>query len=195
MKNYVKKSLALVLMFVTLVSFSNKKGSVSNKKINNPTNLSFENVAEGSTLQIKDKDKYIIYKEIIEISGKYSKNFDMSNLPDAEYFVELHMQDKIVILPFSVKATVATLRKAESREIFKPMVSVQGDSVIISRKLMEEENLKIEVYYEGYDLAYSEKIRDTKNLRRIYDFTGSQKGNYLIVFTSKGRIFTNNISI
>jgi len=60
---------------------------------------------------------------------------------------------------------------------------------------MEEENLKIEVYYEGYDLAYSEKIRDTKNLRRIYDFTGSQKGNYLIVFTSKGRIFTNNISI
>ena len=44
MKNYVKKSLALVLMFVTLVSFSNKKGSVSNKKINNPTNLSFENV-------------------------------------------------------------------------------------------------------------------------------------------------------
>ena len=95
-----------------------------------------------------------------------------------------------------VKNNVAEFIKDEAFKVVKPEVIVKDDRVYISKTSDKEQTWKIEVfYYEGYDLAHREKLKDTKSLNRIYDFSNSKKGNYVIVLSSQGRTFSNSITI
>lgn len=196
MKQLLKKCLVMVVMFTTIESYSNSFSLQTNDQVKNVTAVSIDSVNEGSLFIIKDTDGIILYNEQINKSGTYSKRFDLSNLPDADYYFEIDKQDEIMVIPFIVKNNVAEFIKDEEFKVVKPEVIVKDDRVYISKTSDKEQTWKIEVYYdEGYDLAHSEKMKDTKSLNRIYDFSNSKKGNYTIVFSSLGRTFSNSIHI
>jgi len=81
------------------------------------------------------------------------------------------------------------------RNIQKPEVLLKDGYVYISKNAPDNKSVEIEVYYEGSDLAYSERIRKGQKVNRVYDFSGSKKGNYVIVLRSEGRTFTNSVWI
>lgn len=185
----------MVVLFTTIESYSNSFTLLTNDKTKNVTAFSIDSVDEGSQFIIKDSDGVILYKEQIEKTGTYSKRFDLTGLPDADYYFELKQSNEIKIIPFTVKANIAEFVKAEEYRIIKPDVVVENDKVYISKISVDKQQWEIDVYYEGYDLAYSEKIKDIHNLNRVYDFSNSERGNYVIVFSSHGRKFTNSIDI
>ena len=182
-------------MFTTIESYSNEFTILANEETIDVTTVSFENVKEGSLLIIKDIDGITLYSEQIEKTGTYTKRFDLTNLPDAKYYFELDTQEEIAIFPFYIEANIAEFVKEEAYTIVKPEVVAKDDFVYISNNSLEYQSLKIDVFYEGYDLAYSEKIKDVASLNRIYDFSNSKKGNYDIVFSFQGRSFSNSINI
>lgn len=195
MKQLLKKSIVLLMVFSTIVSYSNGVTLYANDKTKNVTTITFENVNEGSLLLIKDTNDLILYCEHIEKSGAYSKGFDLTNLPDADYYFELDKPKEILIIPFVVKDMIAHIKKDNEYSIEKPKVLIKEDHVYINKLSKEKQVWEIDVYYEGHDLAYREKLKDTQNLKRIYDFSSSEKGNYIIILRSEGRVFKNSISL
>lgn len=195
MKNGIKKSLVLVLMFSAMVAYSNMNTNLPKKKANNVTVVTIEYVNKGSTLFIKDSVGFILYSQKIKESGVYTKRFDFSNLPNADYYFELDKADEIKIMPFTVRANIAEFVKAKEYVIDKPDVAVKDDRVYISLLSTEKQLWEIDVYYEGDDLAFSEKLNNVQRLNRIYDFSTSKKGNYTLVFSMEGRTFENSIEI
>jgi len=193
MKQLLRKSLVMVVMFTTINSYSNGFNYQSKEQTANVTSVSIDSVNAGSQLLIKDDYGVILYKEQIEKTGTYTKKFDLTSLLDANYYFELEKQNEIVVIPFIVKENIAEFKKEDEYKIVKPDVVVRDKHVYISKPLADTQSWRIEVYYEGYDLAYSEKIKDTQYFDRVYDFTGSEKGNYTIVFSSEGRVFKNNV--
>jgi allophanate hydrolase subunit 1 len=91
-------------------------------------------------------------------------------------------------------ATVTFMKDGE-RNISKPEVLVRDGMVYLSKDSNDHKSVKIEVYYEGQDLAYSERIKKGQKVNRVYDFSSSKKGNYVIVMSSEGRTFTNKVLI
>ncbi len=196
MKQLLKKCLVMVVMFTTIESYSNSITLQTNDQTKNVTAVSIDSVNEGSQFIIRDGEGVILYKEHIKETGTYSKRFDLTNLPDAGYYFEIDNQDEIKVIPFIVKNNVAEFIKDEEFKVVRPDVIVKDDRAYISKSSDKEQTWEIEVYYdEGYDLAHSEKMRDTKSLNRVYDFSNSKKGNYTIVFSSLGRTFSNSIHI
>lgn len=195
MKQLLKKSLVLVVMFTTIVSYSNSFAFITVEKTKNITTVSIDNVNEGSLFSIKDCDDVILYSEQIKETGSYSKNFDLTNLPDANYYFELEKMNEIKIIPFTVKANIAEFVKTEEYSIIKPEIIVKNDRVYISQISVDNRTWEIEVYYEGSDLAYNEKLKDVQNFNRTYDFSSSEKGNYTVTLSSEGRTFKNEIQI
>lgn len=59
----------------------------------------------------------------------------------------------------------------------------------------EEKSMKIEIYYKGYDLAFSDKLNNFRILNRTYDFSTSKKGYYELVFTIEGKTIKERINI
>ena len=61
MKQLLKKSLVLVVLFITMTAYSNELTNTTKKNANDITNVTFENVKEGSLFLIKDNDGIILF--------------------------------------------------------------------------------------------------------------------------------------
>jgi len=195
MKKLFKLSIVLLVMLISTNGYSVEDSILPTEGSKNVTNLTLENVSKGSLIQIKDSDNLILYSEIVKKSGKYSKDFNLTNLPDAEYSIEIDQQKNIKIIPFSVKSSIALIAKNDARTFSKPEVVVKGNYLYVSKKMHEKQTLEIDVYFEGYDLAYNKKYKNVDSVSKVFDFSTSKKGRYVIVFKSEGKIFKNTISI
>jgi len=196
MKKLTKRSLIILGLFTSLLSFANDEHKTIKEKEPKVTNVSFKNVKLGSKLSIKDSNGLVLYKESIVKKGAYSKGFDLTALPNGEYYFELDSDLAIVIIPFNVVSNQVKFRKEEEFTIYKPNIRVKDGIVYISRRSDSEIPVNYRIYYQkNNDLVYSERLESVKNFKRIYDFSTSEKGTYLFVFNVEGRKFSQIFKI
>lgn len=196
MKKLTKKIVLVLGLFVSMLSFANSETNPIKEKEPKVTSMSFKKVKLGSKLSIKDRDGIVLYKESIVKTGDYSKGFDLTTLPNGDYYFELDTELEIVIIPFNVVSNQVVFKKEEKSTIFKPYVRVKDEMVFVSRVSYEESPIEYNIYYaDNYDLVLSEKFDNQSYLKKIYDFSKAKKGNYLFVFKSNGRKFTKTVKI
>ena len=196
MKNVLKKSLVLFVLFASMLTYANSEISPNKEKESKVTIVSFKKIKLGSKLFIKDVNGIVLYKESIVRSGDYSKGFDLTSLPNGDYIFELDTELKITIIPFNVVSNQVAFKKDDESIIYKPLVRVKGERVYVSQVSPEKNPIEYKIYFQdNYELVLSEKLDDESQLRRIYDFSTSVKGNYVFVFKTNGRSFTKIVKI
>lgn len=195
MKNIIKTSLILAAIVASTAAYANDSNTLKPERKSPTTAINIENVRKNTKLTIKDKNNYVFYKQMIDKSGAWSKLFNFTNLPDAEYTIELDNEVEIVIIPLIIKANIATVINEEERKIIKPSVSVKNDRVYLTKMSLLNKTTNIEILYEGTELIYNETFIDTTIVNRVFDFTASAEGNYFFVIESENMRFTENIYI
>ncbi len=196
MKNLARKSLVAVGLMMSLSTLANDNELAIKEKETNVTSIRFENVMQGSSLTIKDENGLVLYNESIEQTGDYTKGFDLSSLPNGDYFFELNSDLKLVVIPFNVDSSEVVLEKGSEEAIYKPAVITKENMVYVSRTAIDESPLSCKIYYaDNYDLVHRAKFEEMGEVNKAYDFSTAKKGNYVFVFESKGRKFTKNIKI
>ena len=187
----------MVAMVATVTTYANESRNIIVKDAKR-TAITL-NVKQGNLLTIKDANGIILYKETMEKEGVYTKGFDLSALPNGAYTVELNKDVQIEIMPFIVNDTEVVFNKDIETTVFKPVTRVKKDLVYVSKLALDEENLLVEIFFEenntsakDFNLVFSEKIENTKNLERVYKL--SKKGNYKIVYYSQDRVYTEYIN-
>ena len=192
MKRVIKKSLVLIIMLVTMISYADKNITNTEKV----TNLKIENVKKGSVLTIKDTKGLILYTETIETSGDYNKRFDLTFLPDGDYFFELDKDVEIKIIPFQVKALNVIIKKEDKKTVFKPIVYYRNKKVYISRMSLTNEPLDVKIYFENGQLIKSEIVKKKGDfLGKVYDFSKAEKGNYFVNIRVEGKLFESRVKL
>ncbi|UKM65674.1 hypothetical protein GSB9_02245 [Flavobacteriaceae bacterium GSB9] len=200
MKNVIrntKKGILMVTMMATLASFANDKASFFSI-VNGAerTSVTLVNVNEGDLLSIKDENGMILYKEAIQTTGVFTKGFDLTSLPNGAYLFELNKDVEISTIPFTVKASEVSFKKELEKTFFKPVTRVKGDLVFVTKLSLEKAPMDIEVYSGtdgNYELMYSETIKNTENIERLFKLTGINKVDYKLVYKTEGRVFTKII--
>ncbi len=198
MKNNIKNIVCIVVMAVGMMSYANNSFSFKTEKIK--TVLTLTDVKKGHELLIKDTNLLVLYRESITKDGTYSKGFDLTALPDGDYYFELEKDVKIVIMPFTVEANQVVFAKEKEITIYKPTVRVVAHKLFVSRLSFDIQPMEVEIYYEApfeehTDLIFSEKIENTKIVERIYELSKQKKGVYTIVFKTQGRLFREHIKL
>ena len=196
MKNLTKKSLLLLVLFASMMTYANNEINTVKERESKVTIVSFKKLKLGSKLSIKDVNGIVLYKESIIKAGDYSKGFDLTSLPNGDYVFELDTELKITIIPFNVVSNQVAFKKEEKSTVYKPFVRVKDARVYVSRLSFEQDPIEYKIYFEdNNELVLSEKFEKESQLKRIYDFSTSEKGNYVFVFKSNGRTFTKTIKI
>ena len=195
MKKVIKKSFVLLVLFTSLLSFAKDYSNGVNDIEDNITNLTLSNVKEGSILWIKNQNGLLIYKERIEKSGNYSKGFDLTALPNGDYSFELEKETAIKVIPFQVKSNIVSFKKEAEKIIFKPIFIENDEVMMISKIVKEGELVEVKIYFENSELVFEESFKDINSVRRSYDFSTSEKGNYEVTIKSEGRLFSKKIAI
>jgi len=186
-KTTLRKIILTGAMFIALIS--NATNGLNNDPDNDlkKTTFTINNVKQGNQLIIKDFNGLILYKEQIKDSGKYSKGFDLTSLPDGSYVFELEKDFEIKSFPFTVTAKKVIFNENETT-IHKPYVSFKNNYIYVSKLALNNEPLDVKIYYQdGTGLIYSENIKDTKVIEKVYKLALNAKGNYKIVLSSNGR--------
>lgn len=196
MKKRMNKIVLILMMTISVMSYANSMYAVKTTKTN--TVLTLNNVKKGNELIIKDTNLLVLYRESIKENGTYKKGFDLTALPDGNYYFELDKDVEIIMIPFKVVSNTVTFDKQKESVIYKPTVRVDDNHVFVSRLSLEAEPLKIKMYYresQNYDtsMILSEEIENTKIVERIYELSKEKTGEYTIVFESQGRSFTEKI--
>ena len=193
MRTTIKKTMVLVLIFVTFISsaIENSKSYklVSVKRVK----VEFRNVKKGQTFIIRNENKNIVHKQKIVKLGTFSKVFDLTNLKDGIYTSEVEKDFEISIKKFSVSNGYVTFIKEESKKIFKPLIRLKGDLLLIS-KVSFKEPLNIVLYYEENTIV-DEQFEGKDIINRIYKLSKAKKGAYRVVINSDSRLFTKNFTI
>ena len=196
MKNLKKTAVVALGLMMSLTALANSPEAMVKEKEKNITKLHFDKVRQGSTLIIKDVNGLVLYKEAIEQTGAYSKGFDLTTLPDGDYFFELSSELKIEVIPFNVKFKEVEFNKDQKEFIYKPLVRTKGEMVYVWKTAIDQSPVSYKIYYAGSnELVRSEKFDSLEEVSKTYDFSGAKKGNYIFVFESKGRSYTKTIKI
>jgi hypothetical protein len=193
MKNLIKRSIVMAVLFTTMLSSANEISSLRNLNDEKTTMLTLLNVKEGNQLFIKDVFGLILYKESIKESGEFVKGFDLTSLPDGKYFFELDKDLEIAIIPFEVKMNTVEFNKELETTIYKPYITKKENRVLVSKLSLDKQPLEVKIYYDynlgSYDLIHSETIEKSMNIQRAYKLSKNEKGNYKVVLKTEGHTF------
>ena len=180
--NTIKKNLLVVTVFTAMLGNANEISTLIIKEDLKETALTINNVKAGNLLTIKDSHGITLYKELIDFSGTYRKGFDLTALPNGNYFFEVDKELEIKTIPFTVKSNEVVFNKESEVITFKPFVRQKGDLVLVSKLAPNFEALKIDIYAlinGSSKLIYSENVEDTQAIERIYKL---KEGSYKIIF-------------
>lgn len=184
----VKKMTLVALMLVTLSGYAEKRENNHSKRVTKSVLVEFVNVKKGQKLLIKDEHGRILHSEIVKHSGDLSKAFDLNQLNDGTYTIELEKDFEVIIKPFDIKNNGLTYLETKETKIFKPLVRSEKDRLLISQLSLNSNPVKVEIFYED-ELIYSETITGEKTVNRIYKFQDESFGNYHTIVKSDNRSY------
>ena len=195
MKATIKRSLLVALMFGTLISYANENTTPTTNTVDaKRVKVEYKTVKKGHSLTIKTENGLIIYNQIVERPGTYSKVFDLTNLEDGLYTTELDKDFEIHIKKIKVQNGFVTFLKKENKVIFKPVIRTQGDLLLISKIAFNKEPLKIVLYYDN-DIILSETLEGKELLNRVYKLSKSERGAYKVIINTDNRTYTKDFTL
>jgi hypothetical protein len=160
MKTIIKKYLVAVTFLLSLVSYATEKNistTIDGKKVK----VEFTAVRKGQVLSIKNANNIVMYSDVIEMAGNYTRTFDLTNLENGKYTAELEKDFETIIKPFLVENGLVTFTPEENKTIFKPVIRIQDNLLLISKISLENQPVKITLYYQG-DIIYTENAKVLK---------------------------------
>jgi hypothetical protein len=190
--NNSKKGILMVTMFATLLSFANEASFIKDDA--KKTALTLTDVKAGNQLFIKDANGNILYSELIQKSGIYSKGFDLTSLPHGDYIFELDKDLEIKTIPFSISFKNVVVNRSKGTTSYKPHLKQKGNLLFVTKLSPNLEAMKISIYADNnseYELLHSEKITGVQAIERVYKL---EKGNYKIIINSDNKEFTKFIN-
>jgi hypothetical protein len=193
MKTTIKKYLVVVMMLGTLINYANENKKSTNTIDGKRVKVEFKTVKKGHMLSIKDENGVVMYSQEIKRSGTYSQIFDLSKLQKGNYTTELEKDFEIIIKYFSVLDGKISFK--DEKIIFKPVIRIKDNLILISKMNFEKEPLKIVLYYND-EIILSEKVKDSDDiLNRVYRVSKKIKGDYKVVVKSNNRTYKKYFNI
>ncbi|WCO01567.1 hypothetical protein [Psychroserpens ponticola] len=181
----IKKMTLIVLMLVTTLSYAGKRKIRSFSKV---TMVEFVNAKKGQELLVKDKYGSVLHSETVKDNGKLSKWFDLNELENGNYSIELEKDFEIIVKSFEIKNNEVLFLKNGETKSFKPVIKTKNNKLLVSQLSLESNPIHVEIYYED-SLIYTETLQGEKTLNRIYSLSKAERGDYHTVIKTNNRTF------
>ena len=193
MKTIFKKYFIVVLMFGTFINYATEK-NISTTIDGKNVKVEFTAVRKGQVLSIKNANNIVMYSDVIEMAGNYARTFDLTNLENGKYTAELEKDFETIIKPFLVANGLVTFTPEENKTIFKPVIRIQDNLLLISKISLEDQPVKITLYYKDA-VIYTETSKDTKVLNRALRLLKNKKGTYTVAINADNKNYRKNFKI
>ena len=116
--------------------------------------LTVSGVSDAFEISVKDSYWVLLHKENMQCDNN-SKKYDLANLPNGNYFMEIESKTKIKIIPFKVSSNSVELDNSDEIIHFKPTIRKMDDIVYVSMLALNKEKLEILLYDQDHNLLFN----------------------------------------
>ena len=188
----IKRLLVVAIMLTMVTGYANENANdVSAKVI---TVLKFSDVNKGHQYTIIDNEGVVLFKETIERNGSFSKKFDFTALNEGSYTVELEKDFEIIVTPFIIQSKNVVFLDSKVTTVFKPVVRSRDNQLLVSQMSLNEQPLKIELYYND-ELILKDELKGKSVLSQVYRLSANEKGDYYVRLESGKRVYKKSFEI
>jgi len=185
MKTLIKSILVVVVMLGALIGYA------SEMSIANPIP---QFVNEGNHISVYDAFGNLMYSGKIKSNGNLIKLYDFTQLDNGIYKVEINKAFEIEVISFEVIHRIVKFVEGSKHRIFKPVFRNEDARLLISKLGADTKEMKVNIYFED-NLIYSDTVKGSEVLNRVYELDESLPGEYTAVVKSNNRVFTENFRI
>ncbi|PSG90406.1 hypothetical protein [Aurantibacter aestuarii] len=165
------------------------------------TEFKLDFVEKNSKVVLKDKFSSILYSEVIENAGSYSKNFDFSLLPEGYYFFEVTTNKVTNRYPVKVTEEFAKVNTKRVLKSYAPTVTLRSNLLYVSQLTTGLTKLKIYIYAKDietneFNLLKKELVKDQNFAGRIFKLNKNKATSYKVVIKTKnGDVFEELVNL
>jgi len=188
----MKKIIVAVMMFTIVTSYATE--NIIAKPSKAITLFKFSDVKKGHHYTILDNQGIVLYSETIKRNGTYLKQFDFTALNTGSYTIELEKDFEIIVTPFIIQSNTVLFLESKETTIFKPVVRVEDNRLLISHMSLNAQPLKIELFYKG-ESVYKGELKGDKVLKQVYILSAQEKGDYYLLMSSGERFFNRTFEL
>ncbi|MBC5864624.1 DUF3244 domain-containing protein [Flavobacterium turcicum] len=197
MKKILKFSFLLATLVLTTKQVRAKNIDFSLNLIKEDGKTVSFNLKEINTiaLSIFDSNDALIFQEKVTNQDEINRSYDLTALPDGEYFLKAESDRKIATYKIEVKGRVAKLGNTAISTVYKPVVVNKNGMVTVNVLNAEQKTVKITVY--GVDQAelYTQEIGSNQYVGKVFDLKNVQPGKYTFEIKNNGKTFVENVII
>lgn len=186
MKRLIKTSIALVLLFTTVLSAAADQGTSLSNSFDHE--LPFNKVKKGQELQIKNASGRTIYSESIMYDGQVEGAFDLKTFKDGFYTMELINCYEISIKKFAILDRTITYLENGETTIYKPVFRMKKNKILISHLDFNSNEWDVNLFFNN-EVIHSETIAPNPILERVYVLGENVKGDYKVVLKNADRLY------
>ena len=187
MKTIFKFSTLVLFLFVSTASFADESSlELVTKKDSKDLVFKFE--AKNLQTVIKFDDQYsgVFYSEEIENEAVYSKKFNVMNLEDGHYF--LNVENMLKKVSYAIHIKNGSVVVDEKTEEAKPIFQTKGDLVLMSFLNKKKGKVVVSVYDLEGNEVYEETFNNKLRVEKAFRFTNFAEDEFrFVVEVNKGK--------
>jgi len=193
MKTILRFTTVIAFLFVTATTLArDPKLRVINKENSKAIVFEWDIQEEDTYVQIIDAAGNIIYFENILDTEVYSKRFDLKNLEDGNYVLEVENALKKISYTINVNDKIGVAKKKESA---KPVFRRVEDMVYLNLLNLDGKDVEIKVVDGENRIVFQETARDEMLVEKAFNFKNAYAGDYTVVVKGKGSTYYENIVV
>lgn len=140
-------------------------------------------------LVIKDRYGVVLHSENFTSGSQVAKKFDLSSLPDGDFFLVLANSIMETTYSFSIEGTQVVVDTDATKRSYKPIVTMDAGLVSVAYINLDNKKVKVTLLDELNNEVYTDILKGDGKLERSYDFSQLPYRDYqLVVTTGRHRV-------
>lgn len=144
---------------------------------------------------VKDKDGSTLYSRSLRNKDTFSKKINLKELPAGVYSLEIRDNIGTLTYPIFLSETRLEIPVDERIATFNPIVRKDDKTVSLVLFSPSGHTHNLSIYNEKHELVHDEKINETINYQKQFDFSEALPGFYSIVINSQGHEYTYHLPV
>ena len=142
-----------------------------------------------AVLKIKDEDGRVMHRELLRGNTMYAKRYDLSNLPDGAYVVEVTSDQGV--------SQEALNLKAGSSEVayFKPAVQVEPEMIKVMFKNSIASPVALKLYDAQGRILFQESVPSQEQFAKGLDVSRLGAGQYSLSIVGNNYTYSKSIAL
>lgn len=200
MKNVFRNSVTCFAMFLLTVAtaLANDPSFKIEKKDNKIISLTVKNAASPVGVSFRDAEGILLHSEKYNFHKKGIRYYNLREVAAGTYYLEIETDVKIKKYIITVDSVTATIKEESEKVLYKPIMVVKNDHIMITKCNLSKSDLKIKMYDQGNNCIYSEVVdaaTDNLSIGRKLNVSELEEGEYTFYLTTEKRTFTKSVNL